>query len=1249
MIPSTKSQLLVAEDWTKIYQSFRNADFQSYDFDTLRRTMITYLRETYPEEFNDYIDSSEYIALIDLIAYLGQNLSFRIDLNARENFLETAQRRDSILRLAQLISYNPKRNVPANGLLKISAVSTTESVVDTNGLNLANQVIGWNDPTNTNWYQQFISILNSAMPGSRFFGNPDDKSVIGGISSEQYKINSQATDLPIFSLSKSINGVPMTFEITGCTFTGQDFIYEQPPIPGGTFNYLFRNDNQGAGSANSGFFVHFRQGSIASTGFNISNPVPNEIVGINANGINNDDVWLWQLSPAGTYDTLWTRVEALVGNNIIYNNIANSVRSFYSVTTRANDQIDLNFADGSFGDLPKGNFRLFYRQSNGQTYTITPDQMAGINITIPYANKAGNIHQLTLTLSLQYTVTNSSGPETNASIKQKAPQTYYLQNRMITAEDYNIGPLTAGNNILKVTSINRVSSGVSKYFELSDVSGKYSSTDIFAKDGILYRENKLPSFEFKFNSRNEVFAAVKNKLAPIVGSSSFKNFYYEKTNYSRPDFSDLNYSWVQVTKKNGQVTGYIQNRSIDPAVPVQVGYFSSNNASYISAGALMKFTGSATKPYFKPNGDLTSSADQTTTPYRWVKVIQVVGDGTNQLKGVLNDGTGPIILSGRIPTDAVLVEVIPTFVNVFSYALETQIANLCVAERNFGLSFDRVTRQWFIILDSNLDTVNDFSLTYQGDTGNVQRDSSWLIRFQWTGEAYKVSYRLLEYIFESDKQTAFFVDSSSNNYDYTTDTLIKDQISVLSINRSPIAPEESTTVTNATVLPSIVTLFTTARATTGTAILQFAGTATTAITATSYLAIHPNINRVTTAVRSVTIASTTTATVILATTLSNVIATGTAVTFVPTVLTATGVITSFDKTLDINLVNDYRWQINNSVVEPDGYVDPKKVIVGFYDANNDGQIDDPDAFDQIVAPASTSPQTGFNNKFVYFKISNDGSRYTLLEDQTSITAYPDETYVDLLNVAEGELFYFYIADVIKTYTAGIFKLDNTYFARSGRSGIKFHYIHNTGEERRIDPSKSNIIDIYILTAAYDSAYRAWLASGATNGQPLAPTSQSLENDFASALEPIKSISDTLVFHPANYKVLFGQQASPNLQATFKAVRNTARTNSDNDLINRILGIINEFFSLDNWEFGQSFNFTELATYVLNQMTPDIVNFIIVPKNTDLPFGSLFEIACQSNEILISGTTADDIEIIDSVTAAEINAVSPIITNTNASF
>ena len=123
-----QSRLLVSEDWKRIYSSFRNADFQSYDFDNLRRAMINYLRQNYPEDFNDYIESSEYLALIDMIAFLGQNISFRVDLNARENFLETAERRESVLRLARMLAYNPKRNQCANGLFKITTVKTTETM-----------------------------------------------------------------------------------------------------------------------------------------------------------------------------------------------------------------------------------------------------------------------------------------------------------------------------------------------------------------------------------------------------------------------------------------------------------------------------------------------------------------------------------------------------------------------------------------------------------------------------------------------------------------------------------------------------------------------------------------------------------------------------------------------------------------------------------------------------------------------------------------------------------------------------------------------------------------------------------------------------------------------------------------------------------------------------------------------------------------------------------------------------------------
>ena len=492
---------------------------------------------------------------MDLIAYLGQNLSFRVDLNARENFLETAQRRDSILRLAQLISYIPKRNIPASGLLKVTAISTTESVTDSTGVNLANTTIGWNDSTNSSWYEQFVSIMNSAMPGGQVFGKPADEATINNVLTQQYLVNSSTKDLPIFSFSKNINGVSMSFEIVPATFNGKPYVYEITPKPANSVSLLYQNDNRGSGSANTGFFAHFKQGTLGLSNFSISNPVPNEIIGININNINNTDVWLWQLDTNGSYpNTPWTNIPALVGNNVIYNSLNSSIRNLYSITSRDQDQIDLNFADGSFGNLPKGNFVLFYRQSNGLVYSIKPEQMSGVQVNIPYVSKSGQNHTLTLTMGLQYTISNSAGTESNASIQQKAPQTYYIQNRMVTGEDYNIAPLTLTSNILKVKSINRASSGVSKYFELSDVSSKYSSTNIFATDGLVYKDITEKNFNFSYASRNDIFTVIKKQLEPIVASPSLKTFYIDKYRTNAPiqlnlkddgtvDYTTTAYQW----------------------------------------------------------------------------------------------------------------------------------------------------------------------------------------------------------------------------------------------------------------------------------------------------------------------------------------------------------------------------------------------------------------------------------------------------------------------------------------------------------------------------------------------------------------------------------------------------------------------------------------------------------------------------------------------------------------------------------
>jgi hypothetical protein len=184
-----QTNLLIQQDWKKIYQTFQNADFTAYDFETLRKSMIDYLRTYYPEDFNDFIESSEYVALIDLIAFLGQSLAFRADLNARENFIDTAERRDSILKLARLISYNPKRNTPSSGVLKFESIQTTESILDSQGFNLSNIPVAWNDPSNDNWQEQFFSILNAAFVDSQVIGKPAGTGIIAGVTTDEYSIN----------------------------------------------------------------------------------------------------------------------------------------------------------------------------------------------------------------------------------------------------------------------------------------------------------------------------------------------------------------------------------------------------------------------------------------------------------------------------------------------------------------------------------------------------------------------------------------------------------------------------------------------------------------------------------------------------------------------------------------------------------------------------------------------------------------------------------------------------------------------------------------------------------------------------------------------------------------------------------------------------------------------------------------------------------------------------------------------------
>jgi hypothetical protein len=180
-----------------------------------------------------------------------------------------------------------------------------------------------------------------------------------------------------------------------------------------------------------------------------------------------------------------------------------------------------------------------------------------------------------------------------------------------------------------------------------------------------------------------------------------------------------------------------------------------------------------------------------------------------------------------------------------------------------------------------------------------------------------------------------------------------------------------------------------------------------------------------------------------------------------------------------------------------------------------------------------------------------------------------------------------------------------------------------------------------LTRSYNYQYRNWI-SGLEKTKPLPLSSDQMYITFGKDLNQYKSITDEIIYHPVKYRPLFGSKADPALQAIIKVVKNDRVILSDNDIKSYVLEAINLFFTLDKWEFGDTFYFSELSAYILYRLNSAITSVLLVPRQETQVFGSLHEIKSNPDEIFISCATIDDLEIISNITAQNIRASGNIL-------
>jgi hypothetical protein len=210
-----------------------------------------------------------------------------------------------------------------------------------------------------------------------------------------------------------------------------------------------------------------------------------------------------------------------------------------------------------------------------------------------------------------------------------------------------------------------------------------------------------------------------------------------------------------------------------------------------------------------------------------------------------------------------------------------------------------------------------------------------------------------------------------------------------------------------------------------------------------------------------------------------------------------------------------------------------------------------------------------------------------------------------------------------------------WIARVGRSDLYFQYRHNAPLTARIDPGTTNIIDLYVVTQQYYTAYQNWIRDTTnTVPEPAVPTINQLSTEYQN-LQNFKMLSDNIVVNSVQFKPLFGSKAAPELQATVKVIRAPGSNASESEIKNLVVANMDEYFTIDKWDFGSTFFFSELAAYIHERMGGIVSSVVLVPLNPRKSFGDLYEIRSAPNEIFVNAANVTNVEVITALTSTNI--------------
>lgn len=89
--------------------------YTSRDFNSIKQDLVDYAKRYYPNSFKDFNKASFGALMLDTVAYVGDILSFYLDYQANESFLDTASEFENVIRHGRALGYKYDPNPSSYG------------------------------------------------------------------------------------------------------------------------------------------------------------------------------------------------------------------------------------------------------------------------------------------------------------------------------------------------------------------------------------------------------------------------------------------------------------------------------------------------------------------------------------------------------------------------------------------------------------------------------------------------------------------------------------------------------------------------------------------------------------------------------------------------------------------------------------------------------------------------------------------------------------------------------------------------------------------------------------------------------------------------------------------------------------------------------------------------------------------------------------------------------------------------------